>query len=206
MPWCDQPLSKETDCIRDKLISLNRLEFLTINSQPSVNGVDSNHPVFGWGPKNGYVYQKAYLELFVAKDKLPSLLQSIRSHPTVTFYAVNKKGELTTNAESESPNAVTWGVFPGKEIVQPTVVDPVSFLAWKVSVFTVKLVLISSLKDEAFELWAEWARTYAEGSPTQEFLQNASNDCFLVNIVENDFVQGNVFSIFEKFKKQTATR
>lgn len=30
------------------------------------------------------------------------------------------------------PNAVTWGIFPGREIVQPTVVDPVSFLYWKV--------------------------------------------------------------------------
>ena len=31
-----------------------------------------------------------------------------------------------------SPIAVTWGVFPGKEIIQPTVVDPVSFQIWKV--------------------------------------------------------------------------
>lgn len=30
------------------------------------------------------------------------------------------------------PNAVTWGVFPGKEIIQPTVVDPISFVSWKV--------------------------------------------------------------------------
>lgn len=30
------------------------------------------------------------------------------------------------------PNAVTWGIFPGREIVQPTVVDPVSFMYWKV--------------------------------------------------------------------------
>ena len=29
-------------------------------------------------------------------------------------------------------NAVTWGVFPGREIVQPTVVDAVSFGIWKV--------------------------------------------------------------------------
>ena len=29
-------------------------------------------------------------------------------------------------------NAVTWGVFPGKEIVQPTVVEPYSFCIWKV--------------------------------------------------------------------------
>ena len=37
---------------------------------------------------------------------------------------------------SSSAIAVTWGVFPGKEIVQPTVVDPESFQVWKVSQIT----------------------------------------------------------------------
>jgi hypothetical protein len=37
-----------------------------------------------------------------------------------------------TNCDRETPVAVTWGVFPGKEIIQPTVVDPVAFLSWKV--------------------------------------------------------------------------
>ena len=37
-----------------------------------------------------------------------------------------------TNADKLSPIAVTWGVFPGKEIIQPTVVDPISFESWKV--------------------------------------------------------------------------
>ena len=31
-----------------------------------------------------------------------------------------------------SSNAVTWGAFPGSEIIQPTVVDPVAFHFWKV--------------------------------------------------------------------------
>lgn len=37
-----------------------------------------------------------------------------------------------TNCDESQPIAVTWGVFPGKEIIQPTVVDPVSFKSWKV--------------------------------------------------------------------------
>jgi len=37
-----------------------------------------------------------------------------------------------TNCETSKPNAVTWGVFPSSEIIQPTVVDPISFLSWKV--------------------------------------------------------------------------
>lgn len=40
--------------------------------------------------------------------------------------------ENITNAPDLQPNAVTWGIFPGREIIQPTVVDPVSFLSWKV--------------------------------------------------------------------------
>lgn len=44
----------------------------------------------------------------------------------------NPQGENITNAPELQPNAVTWGVFPGREIIQPTVVDPVSFMFWKV--------------------------------------------------------------------------
>lgn len=44
--------------IAEKLAQVNNLGFLTINSQPAVNGVPSNDKVFGWGPSNGFVYQK----------------------------------------------------------------------------------------------------------------------------------------------------
>ena len=33
-------------------------------------------------------------------------------------------------------NAVTWGVFPAREVIQPTVVDPQSFLVWKARALT----------------------------------------------------------------------
>ena len=45
--------------IAGKLAQINDLGFLTINSQPAVNGVPSGDKVFGWGPSNGFVYQKA---------------------------------------------------------------------------------------------------------------------------------------------------
>lgn len=38
-----------------------------------------------------------------------------------------------TNADVYSSNAVTWGAFPGSEILQPTVVDPIAFHSWKVT-------------------------------------------------------------------------
>ena len=133
LPWSDTPLSPEVASIRDKLVELNHQGFLTINSQPAINSEKSSHPIHGWGPKNGYVYQKAYLECFCPPEKIDQLLSAIEDDPNITFHAVNKHGDLRTNTYSDGPNAVTWGVFPGKEIIQPTIVETVSFLAWKVT-------------------------------------------------------------------------
>jgi hypothetical protein len=45
---------------------------------------------------------------------------------------VNKSGSINfTNIKDKRPVAVTWGVFPGKEIIQPTVVDPIAFKSWR---------------------------------------------------------------------------
>jgi methylenetetrahydrofolate reductase (NADPH) len=132
LPWSDSPISTEIATIRSNLVDMNRRGFLTINSQPAVDGEPSSHPVYGWGPKNGYVYQKAYLECFCPPEALEDLLTVIENDPNITFHAVNRHGDLRTNTYSDGPNAVTWGVYPGKEIVQPTIVETVSFLAWKV--------------------------------------------------------------------------
>lgn len=58
LPWSDQPPSSETTIISTQLARMNELGFLTINSQPAVNGAPSSDRVHGWGPANGYVYQK----------------------------------------------------------------------------------------------------------------------------------------------------
>ncbi|KAJ3114036.1 hypothetical protein HDU96_002624 [Phlyctochytrium bullatum] len=183
LPWCSQPLALESEAIRAHLVSINARGFLTINSQPAVDGADSSDANFGWGPRNGYVYQKAYLEFFVAPDAVDALVRVITAKfPSMTYYAVNRAGDLRTNAQGEAPMAVTWGVFPGQEIVQPTVVDPVSFLAWK---------------DEAFELWAKWGELYEKGSESARLIDGIYNDWFLMNVVDNDFKKPeNIFQIF----------
>ena len=58
LPWSEDAPAPETGVISEHLARLNELGFLTINSQPAVNGAASNDPVHGWGPSNGYVYQK----------------------------------------------------------------------------------------------------------------------------------------------------
>jgi len=63
-PFSEGAIAPETFEISDILFELNKNKILTINSQPKVNGVRSSDTKFGWGPENGYVYQKAYFEFF----------------------------------------------------------------------------------------------------------------------------------------------
>ena len=79
-----------------------------------------------------FVCQKAYVEFFTSPERFESLAKRIEDYPSITYLAVNSKGQFASNLGPEDVNAVTWGVFPGKEIIQPTVVDPESFLVWKV--------------------------------------------------------------------------
>ncbi|KAG0166262.1 hypothetical protein DFQ28_007907 [Apophysomyces sp. BC1034] len=172
LPWCSHALDPESANIRHRLAAVNKLGYLTINSQPAVNGAKSSDKIHGWGPKNGYVYQKSYLECFVSPEKLDELVQRIGTDGRVTYYAVNQAGDLKTNTQSDGPNAVTWGVFPGKEIIQPTIVEAVAFLAWK---------------EEAFALWNEWARLYEPTTPSSGLLKEIASSWYLINIVHNDF-------------------
>ena len=178
LPWCEIPLAIESKQISKELTKLNELGFFTINSQPKFNGVSSEDPDIGWGAPGGRVYQKSYLEFFTSKNKLDKLLEIIDSLDNISYQAVNKNGDLISNLPENSVNAVTWGVFPGKEIMQPTIVDTRSFLIWK---------------DEAFSLWIDdWANIYDAKSKSYKLLNDIYNTFYLVNIVDNNFVDGNM--------------
>lgn len=58
LPWSDTQVTNEIDSIKSDLMELNSNGILTINSQPKINCVKSTDTVYGWGPSNGYVYQK----------------------------------------------------------------------------------------------------------------------------------------------------
>ncbi len=83
-------------------------------------------------PGRRYVYQKAYVEFFTSPENFRALEPKLKAAPSITYMAVNAKGDMISNVGPTDVNAVTWGVFPAKEIVQPTVVDPQSFAVWKV--------------------------------------------------------------------------
>lgn len=178
LPWSESPAADEVSIIGQELAKLNNgsNEWFTINSQPAVVGVKSEDTVLGWGPVGGYVFQKAYVELMVHpklwRDKLLPKLKSVEHHK-LTYYAVeSKKQVIISNAEEDEVNAITWGIFPGKEVVQPTIVEGTSFLAWK---------------DEAFRIALEWARCYSQDSESFKFLSEISKSWVLVNMVHHDF-------------------
>ncbi|CAL0328071.1 unnamed protein product [Lupinus luteus] len=185
-PWSElDGLQPETKVINEQLEKLNTKGFLTINSQPAVNGEKSVSPTVGWGGPGGYVYQKAYVEFFCSKEKLDALVIKSKDRSSLTYMAVNKEGAWKSNVGPTYVNAVTWGVFPAKEIVQPTIVDPVSFKVWK---------------DEAFEIWSRgWAALYPEGDISRKLVEEVGSSYFLVSLVENDFVNGDLFGVFADF-------
>ncbi|KAI5966027.1 MET12 [Candida theae] len=175
IPWADVQLSPETALIQEELFELNEKGWFSVASQPAVNGCKSTDNIFGWGPPNGIVYQKSFVELFMPARDWEQLRS--RLDGSTTYYVGNKSGKIESNLPieqdySKSKSAVTWGVFPQKEILQPTVIDYESFKAWN---------------EEAFLLWLEWARCYKKNSKSFELLNSIYNDYVLVSLVHHDF-------------------
>ena len=85
LPWNYEPLNLESKMIQEQLIRLNENGFFTVNSQPAVNAAPSNDQIFGWGPKNGYIYQKAYLEFFATSEDTKHILELINQYPLLSY-------------------------------------------------------------------------------------------------------------------------
>jgi methylenetetrahydrofolate reductase (NADPH) len=200
IPWSEEELLAESSAIKPELHALNSKGWWTIASQPAVDGVRSSDETFGWGPANGFVFQKAFVEMFIPSadwKALQARLESPEIRNSVCFYATNAHGDFASSdtagaaaaaatqstdhsksgaAAGGSTNAVTWGVFPGKEIVTPTIIEEVSFRAWS---------------EEAFGIWGEWAKVYGKGSESEKFLNGIKQDYWLVNVIHHEFVEKN---------------
>lgn len=173
MPWSEDALQPETLTIRDKLLPMIEKGWWTVASQPAVNGVRSTDPTFGWGPKNGFVFQKPFVEFFLPSSDWKHLQQELGDDEQITYFAGNAAGDFVSS-NPQSVNPVTWGTFAGKEIITPTIIEAVSFKAWM---------------EEAFGIWAEWQRVYRPGSESSKLLERVRKDVWLVNVICNDFVK-----------------
>ncbi|ETN36700.1 methylenetetrahydrofolate reductase [Cyphellophora europaea CBS 101466] len=192
-------LRAETQIIRNELLELiERKRYWTLASQPAVDGVRSDNEVFGWGPRaEGFVFQKAFVEFFCSKGEWEGLLRKklIETSPEQLSWmktdalGIYESSDTIINAESKQGkptskktpgtngiNAVTWGVFRGKEIIAPTIIESESFRAWG---------------EEAFAIWGEWRRCYPRGSKEELCLEDLRKDIVLVNVVGQEFVGGH---------------
>lgn len=189
IPWSEEELLAESSSIKEQLLRLNSKGWLSVASQPAVNGLRSSDSTFGWGPPTGFVFQKAFVEFFLPSadwDVLVEKLSSPAVRDSICFYALNAKGDFVSSDSSgganghsnsssnSSTNAVTWGVFPSKEIVTPTIIEEVSFRAWS---------------EEAFGIWGEWAKVYGRNSETGKLLNGIREEYWLVNVIHHDFVE-----------------
>lgn len=91
IPWSEQELSSESKVIQEHLINLNAKGWWTVASQPAVNGVKSTDEIFGWGPKNGFVFQKAFVEFFCPQEDWNILKAKLDKSEDMSYYAANKK-------------------------------------------------------------------------------------------------------------------
>jgi methylenetetrahydrofolate reductase (NADPH) len=204
VPWSEATgMNPETETIRTELLTLiDKKGYWTLASQPAVNGVRSSHPIFGWGPPHsGFVFQKPFVEFFVTSasyhnDLKPRLM---KHKDEVSFFATNVSGDFEeshphslsntggTKVDTGAVNAVTWGVFRGKEIVTPTIIEEVSFRAWG---------------EEAYGIWEEWRRVFARGSEEERFLETVREDVWLVNVVGMKFAGGEGGRLWEVLSQE----
>ncbi|RAO71570.1 uncharacterized protein BHQ10_007582 [Talaromyces amestolkiae] len=212
VPWSeggaaeDANLNAETQIIKPQLLQIiEKKNWWTLASQPAVNGVRSDHPIFGWGPPGeGFVFQKSFVEFFCPNSDYqnkvkPTLLR--HGSEEFSWFAINAAGHLESSfllSASSSPQpedassaiaadeepleirestgmAVTWGAFRGREITTPTIIEEVSFRAWG---------------EEAFRIWDEWRRIYPRGSATERFLNETKNDVWLLCVIGHRYGAG----------------
>ncbi|KAL6927740.1 hypothetical protein ACO0SA_004363 [Hanseniaspora valbyensis] len=189
LPWCDLVgLSPETGLIQEQLLELiNDCQYLTTSSQPSCNGISSDDKIFGWGPSNGKVYQKAFVEFFIKKEKWDKLKQRLDNDERFGYYCgtpthfesslsqqdnIKKNNSIGNGNVDGSSCVVTWGVFSNSEIQQTTILEEESFKAWC---------------EEAFQLWKEWAKIFPRDSESYKFISSCYDDFYLVEVVYHDF-------------------
>lgn len=89
LPWCDTKLQNESSKIESNLSDLNAMGILTIASQPAVDGIFSSDSIFGWGPNNGLIFQKSYVECFMSPELLDLIMEKTVDYPFITYFAVN---------------------------------------------------------------------------------------------------------------------
>ena len=86
--------------------------------------------------------------------------------------------EVSASPNASAVSAVSWGAFPGSEIVQPYVADLASFKSWA---------------QEAFALWtAEFGAAFEE---VPAVLKEIQSSWVLVSVLSHDFISSDAIKV-----------
>lgn len=199
VPWSDEvdpdgaggapALRPETAAIRKEMLALIDRGYWTVASQPAVDGVKNDDETFGWGPKGeGYCFQKPFCEFFVSKTEWTKLRSKLTKAPIedISWTKTDADGAFEScetvqqgsvsskrTAGTSGVNAVTWGVFRGREVQVATIIESESFRAWG---------------EEAFAIWHEWRRCFPKGSEEEKCLESLRKDVVLVSVVGQKYI------------------
>ncbi len=107
-------------------------------------------------------------------------IAACKDRPELDYFVVNQSGDVKFRGLGGT-TALTWGVFPSREVQQPTIFDPETFLVWK---------------KEAFSMWLTfWASLYNEESSSYKTLHDIHDSYYLVAIVCNDFISDPLWTV-----------
>lgn len=92
-PFSDSPLSAESGTVLEHLRKLTSQGMWTICSQPAIDSVSSTDDVFGWGPRDGFVFQKGFAEFFAEESVVYQIEEKIEKEGNgwIHFFAANSK-------------------------------------------------------------------------------------------------------------------
>jgi hypothetical protein len=113
-----------------------------------------------------------------AKTQAKTQSTGIQNHSTTESDTTTARKPYSSMVplELNTINAVTWGVFPSREILTPTIIEAESFRAWSA---------------EAYAIWSEWRRCFPRDSREAEFLERMRGESVLVNVVGHGFRGGH---------------
>ncbi len=107
-------------------------------------------------------------------------IAACKDRPELDYFAMNQSGDVKSRGLIGT-TALTWGVFPSREVQQPTIFDPETFEVWR---------------KEAFGMWLTfWASLYDEESPSYKTLHDIHDSFYLVAIVCNDFLSDSLWLV-----------
>ena len=125
------------------------------------------------------MYQKAYIEFFTSPELLQVILEVVRSRSNLSLYATDCNKQCM-HSGPQGVTALTWGVFPNKEILQPTVFDSETFVVWS---------------EEAFELWTQaWATLYDDETESCSLIYDIHDTYYLVAIIDDEYTECELFT------------